>query len=129
MDIAYQLFSLLLLATVASVCCTFVPVVTEEKYFATSWAYNYDPSKGIAAMKKDYHKSLNDTCHVYKLTDQQRHDIHSSLGQFNIEIMMFDAILTQHGEEMTFDELERMSQRLKNFCNTQIHFLKYNFYD
>lgn len=37
-------------------------------------------------MKKDYHKSLNDTCHVYKLTDQQRHDIHSSLGQFNIEV-------------------------------------------
>ena len=29
---------------------------------------------------------MNDTCHVYKLTDQQRHDIHSSLGQFNIEV-------------------------------------------
>ena len=48
---------------------------------------------------------------------------------FFSQIMMFDAILTQHGEEMTSDELERMSQRLKNFCNTQIHLLKYNFYD
>ncbi|XP_078336548.1 uncharacterized protein LOC111128881 isoform X2 [Crassostrea virginica] len=64
MDIAYQLFSLLLLATVASVCCTFVPVVTEEIYFATSWAYNYDPSKKCRPIRimPRFNNSISSIC-------------------------------------------------------------------
>lgn len=38
-------------------------------------------------MRSSFHPSPNDTCHVYKLTDRQRHDIHSaSSGEFKVEV-------------------------------------------
>ncbi|XP_061163202.1 uncharacterized protein LOC133172350 [Saccostrea echinata] len=94
----------------------------------TAWAYNYDPQKGMLAMRNNYRVSPNDTCHVYKLTDQQRHDIHTIAGEFKIEIMMYEAIITKHGEHMTAQELNRTSYRLWSFCKKQLYFMKYNFY-
>jgi hypothetical protein len=42
--------------------------------------------QGIAGMKKGYHLSRNDTCHVFKLTDQQRHDIHTPQGEISVQV-------------------------------------------
>lgn len=37
-------------------------------------------------MRSSFKVSPNDTCHVYKLTDRQRHDIHSTSGEFKVEV-------------------------------------------
>ncbi|XP_048742311.2 uncharacterized protein LOC125655827 [Ostrea edulis] len=123
-----SLFGLVLSVVVYIVSCTFVPV-TREPYVSSSWAYKYDPGPGIAAMRSNYRLTPNDTCHVYKLTAQQRHDIHTLAGEFRIEIMMYEAVLTQHGEKMTAPELNRTSYPVWKFCQHQLHFMKYNFYD
>ncbi|XP_062609617.1 uncharacterized protein LOC134271436 [Saccostrea cucullata] len=127
METIHSCFLLFISTVVCLISCTFVNVPREPNLGA-AWAYNYDPHKGILAMRNNYRASPNDTCHVYKLTDQQRHDIHTIAGEFNIEIMMYDAIITKHGETMTVQELNQTSYNLWKFCKNNLHFMKYNFY-
>ncbi|XP_022345753.1 uncharacterized protein LOC111138189 [Crassostrea virginica] len=121
------LLLLLIPLTVCIVSCTFVQV-TRQPYLSMAWAYKYDPGQGIAAMRSNFNPTPNDTCHVYKLTDQERHDIHTMSGEFKVEIMMYEAILTQHGEPMTAQELNHTSYYAWKFCEHQRNFMKYNFY-
>ncbi|XP_022336613.1 uncharacterized protein LOC111132946 [Crassostrea virginica] len=102
--------------------------VPNEPNVAAGWAYEYDQKMGIAAMRNNFRVSPNDTCHVFKLTDQQRHDIHTISGEFKIEVMMYEAIRTQHGERMTASELNTTSHRMWYFCQKLHNFIKYNFY-
>ncbi|XP_048752135.2 uncharacterized protein LOC125657923 isoform X2 [Ostrea edulis] len=123
----HLLFCLFFYATVYLFSCTFVPV-TKEPYVGAGWSYNYDPKTGVAGMKKGYHLSRNDTCHVYKLTDQQRHDIHTPQGEINVQIYMYQAVITHHGETMNLLELKNISYSIWNYCKSLDHIIKYNFY-
>ncbi|XP_062609614.1 uncharacterized protein LOC134271430 [Saccostrea cucullata] len=127
MDSIYPLFCLCISSLVCLLSCTFVHV-TKEPFLSTAWQYKYDPSTGVAAMKNSYRPTPNDTCHVYKLTDEQRQDIHTMAGEFKIEIMMYQAVLTQHGETMTAQELNKTSFYIWRYCSHQLKFMKYNFY-
>eukprot|EP00105_Crassostrea_gigas_P013820 XP_011430266.1 PREDICTED: uncharacterized protein LOC105330335 isoform X2 [Crassostrea gigas] len=118
---------LLALLSASVISCTFVHV-TQEPFLSMGWTFKYDPAPGVAVMRSSFKVSPNDTCHVYKLTDRQRHDIHSTSGEFKVEIMMIDAVVTHHGEPMTAQELNKTSYPLWKFCEHQLHFMKYNFY-
>ncbi|XP_048753239.1 uncharacterized protein LOC125664254 [Ostrea edulis] len=127
MDTSQSLFCLSFSVIVCFISCTFINVPNHPSW-ASAWIYQYDETKGLLAMRNNYHPIPNDTCHVYKLTDQQRHDIHTISGEFKVEIMMYEAIMTKHGEKMTAGELNNTSYRLWKYCERNLHFLKYNFY-
>ncbi|XP_022336611.1 uncharacterized protein LOC111132945 [Crassostrea virginica] len=127
MDSTYFMFAVILAGGTCLISGSFVNVPNEPS-FGLAWAYQYDQHKGVAAMRNNYRVTPNDTCHVFKLTDQQRHDIHSISGEFRVEVMMYEAIRTQHGELMTASELNTTSYQVWKFCKNQLHFLKYNFY-
>ena len=44
------------------------------------------------------------------------------------QVMMYEAIRTQHGERMTASELNTTSHRMWYFCQKLHNFIKYNFY-
>ncbi|XP_011453322.3 uncharacterized protein [Magallana gigas] len=127
MDSHHWLFISILAIWICFISATFVNIHGEPS-FGASWVYQYDQHKGIVATRNNYQTKPNDTCHVFKLTDQQRHDIHTISGQFKVEIMMYEAIRTEHGERMTATELNATSNQMWRFCQKNLNFLKYNFY-
>lgn len=74
-------------------------------------------------MRSSFHPSPNDTCHVYKLTDRQRHDIHStSSGEFKVEVEgLYIIILFFRRATVTAIRKTRIcTHKNKNSCLTAV---------
>lgn len=73
-------------------------------------------------MRSSFQLSPNDTCHVYKLTDRQRHDIHSTSGEFKIEVedLYIIIVFLRNVTATTIRKTLVYTHKNKNSCLTAV---------